>query len=70
MEDKIILRGTFINNVCIRYVKYAKNLGVLLDEKLTFGDQVQRVVKACICTIRKIAEIKSRAAEKSNSEVL
>ena len=70
MEDKIIVRGTFINNVCIRYVKYAKNLGVLLDEKLTFGDQVQWVVKACICTIRKIAEIKSFLTEEELKTVV
>ena len=59
MRDNIILRGTFINNVCIRFVKNAKNLGILLDEMLTFDDQVQRVVKSSIGVIKKISEIKS-----------
>ena len=59
MKDSIVLRGTFINNVCIRFVKSAKNLGIMLDEMLTFDDQVQRVTKSSICVIRKIAEIKS-----------
>ena len=63
IRDSIIMRGTFINNVCVRFVKYAKNLGIILDEMLTFDDQVKRVVKACICTIKKIAEIKSFLTE-------
>ena len=36
-----------------------KNLGILLDEMLTFDGQVQKVVKSGICVIKKIAEIKS-----------
>jgi len=59
LRDSIILRGTFIDNVCIRFVHSAKNLGVVLDETLTFDEQVKRVVKSCICIIKKIAEIKS-----------
>ena len=59
MRDSIILWGTFINNVCIRFVHSAKNLGVVLHETLTFDKQVKRVVKSCICIIKKIAEIKS-----------
>ena len=63
IRESITLRGTFIDNVCIRFVRYAKNLGVVLDEVLSFGQQVQCVVKASICTIKKIAEIKSFLTE-------
>ena len=63
IRDSITLRGAFIDNVCIRFVRHAKNLGVVLDEVLSFGQQVQCVVKASIGMIKKIAEIKSFLTE-------
>ena len=59
IRDNIILRGTFIDNVCIRFVRHAKNLGVILDEVLSFEQQIKYIVKACIGTIKRIAEIKA-----------
>ena len=63
IRENITLRGTFIENVYIRFVRHAKNLGVILDEILSFEQQVQYVVKASICMIKKIAEIKSFLTE-------
>ena len=63
IRDSIILRGTFIDNVCIRFVTHAKNLGIVLDEVLSFEQQIQSLVKSSIVTIRKIAEIKSFLTE-------
>ena len=63
IRDSIILRGTFIDNVCIRFVSHAKNLGVILDEILSFEQQVQYIVKSCIVLIKKIAEIKAFLTE-------
>ena len=63
IRESIILRGTYIDNVCIRFVRHAKNLGIILDEILSFEQQIQSVVKSCIGTIRKIAEIKSFLSE-------
>ena len=59
VRDSLILKGTFIDNVCIRFVRHAKNLGVILDEVLSFEQQIACVVKACVVTIKKIAEIKA-----------
>ena len=36
IQSEIIIRGVFINNVCIRFVDSAKNLGVILDNVLSF----------------------------------
>ena len=63
IRDLIVLRGTVIDNVCIRFVQHAKNLGVILDEVLSFADQVQSVVKSSIGMVKKIAEIKSFVTE-------
>ena len=59
LSSSIIMKGTIVNNNCIRFVNTAKNLGVILDDTLSFEQQISRVVKSCICTIRKIAKIKS-----------
>ena len=59
LSSSIIMKGTIVNNNCIRFVNTAKNLGVILDDSLSFEQQISRVVKSCICTIRKIAKIKS-----------
>ena len=63
IRDLIVLRGTVIDNVCIRFVQHAKNLGVILDEVLSFADQVRSVVKSSIGMVKKIAEIKSFVTE-------
>ena len=53
-----MIRGTFINGACIRFVHSAKNLGVILDDELSFQDQINKVVKSCFLTIRKLSKIK------------
>ena len=59
LRDSIILNGTYIGNNCVRFVKHAKHLGIIIDESLSFEDQINRVVKSCFGVIRKLAEIKS-----------
>lgn len=56
--DSIIIKGTFINGCCIRFVSEAKNLGVILDSLLSFSSQVKKVVKTCFNTLRKISRIR------------
>ena len=36
IHPEIIIRGVFIENVCIRFVDSAKNLGVIIDSVLSF----------------------------------
>ena len=55
----IIVNGTFVDGECIRFVKDAKNLGVILDEFMSFEKQVVKVAQTCFYMIKKIAEIKS-----------
>ena len=54
----LIVRGTFINGDCVRFVHLAKNLGVVLDDILSFGEQILKVVQSCYFTIRTLARIK------------
>ena len=59
VKESIVMKGTFIGNDCIRFVTSAKNLGVILDDELSFEAQITSVVKACFSTIRKLSKIKS-----------
>ena len=58
VQPEIIIHGVFIQNVCIRFVKSAKNLGVILDDELSFECQINKVVKGCYATIKKLSQIK------------
>ena len=54
----ICIKGTFIDGTCIRFVDSAKNLGIILDEELSFSKQVTKLVKSCYFTIRDLSRIK------------
>ena len=58
LRNTIIIQGTFINDTCIRFVHSAKNLGVILDDELSFKDQINKVVKSCFMAISKLSKIK------------
>ena len=59
IRNEIVMKGTFINDKCIRFVTSAKNLGVILDEELSFEKHITHVVKGCFCTIRSLTKIKA-----------
>ena len=57
IQPEIIIRGVFIQNICIRFVQSAKNLGVILDHELSFECQIAKVVKGCYATIKKFSQV-------------
>ena len=58
LRHAIKVKGTFINGVCIRFVHHAKNLGVILDDELSFKEQVSKLVSSCFIVIRKLSKIR------------
>ena len=58
LRNTIKIQGTFINGTCVRFVNSAKNLGVILDDELSFNKQITQVVKCCFMVIRKLSKIK------------
>ena len=58
LNNSIVLKGTFIGETCIRFVESAKNLGVILDNELTFKEHVEKLAKACLMIIRKLSKIR------------
>ena len=63
VQPEIIIQGVFIEKECIRFVRSAKNLGVMLDNVLSFTDQINNVVKSSFSTIRKLSQIKGFLSE-------
>ena len=63
VQPEIIIRGVFLENECIRFVRSAKNLGVILDSELSFADQINRIVKSSFLIIKKLSQIKGFLSE-------
>ena len=57
--ETIVIQETFIDRNCIRFVNSAKNLGVILDNDLSFERQINSVVKSCFNIIRNLSKIRA-----------
>ena len=70
IQPEIIIRGVFIENVCIRFVESAKNLGVILDNLLSFETQINKVVKSCNFIMMKISQIKGYLSQEQLKQLV
>ena len=70
IQPEIIIRGVFIQGICIRFVKSAKNLGVVLDNELSFECQINKVAKGCYGTIKKLSQIKGYLSEEELTQLV
>ena len=57
--SQIYIHGTFVDDGCIRFVDCAKNLGVWLENNLSFKTHITKVASSCFKVIRDISKIKS-----------
>ena len=58
VRPSIKIQGTFIDGACIRFDCSAKNLGVILDNELSFREHIGKIVTSCSVVIRKLSKIK------------
>ena len=58
LAHEVRIGGIFMDGSCIRFVSSAKNLGVILDNELSFSKHVVKVIKSCYFTIRNLSRIK------------
>ena len=70
LQPEIIVRGVFLENTCIRFVDSAKNLGIVLDNVLSFDTQVNKIVKSCYLTIKNITLIKNYLSENQRKQLI
>ena len=59
VRNEIMIKGTIVDGKCIRFVRSARNLGVIIDDELNFNEQISKVVSSCFYTIRKITRIRN-----------
>ena len=70
LQPEIIVRGVFLENTCIRFVDSAKNLGIVLDNLLSFDTQVNKIVKSCYLIIKNITLIKNYLSENQRKQLI
>ena len=58
VEEITIMGVMLTNNNCIRFSKVVKNLGVYIDNNLTFVDQVKTLKKTSFKTLRNIRKLR------------
>ena len=58
-----ITMNVFLENVCVRFVTSAKNLGV-------FEQQINKVVKTCYMTIKKLTQIRGFLSEQELQQLV
>lgn len=69
VQREIFIRGVFLEGTCIRFVDSAKNLGVILDDILSFENQVNKVVKSSYALIKKLHQVKGYLSEDELKEL-
>ena len=59
LEDRVIIRGTFVGEDCIRYSREVKNVGVWLDSNLRMEKHVNSIVAHCYKLLKNIGRIRN-----------
>ena len=58
LNDKVIIKGIFFENQCIRFSSKLKNVGVVIDKNLKFDSHVNTVVSHCYALIKDVRRIR------------
>ena len=70
VQLEIVIRGIFIGKDCIRFVDSAKNLGIILDNILSFESQINKVVKVCFAMLKKLHQVKGYLSKEDLQELV
>ena len=60
----------FIGKECIRFVQSAKNLGVVIDDELSFTDHIRNIVKSSFLIIKKLSQVKGYLTEEQLQQLI
>ena len=69
LSHRVIIKGTFIGNECIRHSKEVKNVGVWLDEHLKFDKHVNKIISQCYKLLKDVGRIRN-VLSKEHTEML
>ena len=70
LEDKVIIKGTFIGNQCIRFSREVKNVGVWLDEQLNLKTHVNKIVSHSFKLLKDIGRVRNVLSEKHTESLV
>ena len=69
LQDQVIIKGSFVEDDCIRHSEAVKNVGVWLDKNLSFDKHVNAIVSHCYKLIKNISRIR-KVITKEQTEIL
>ena len=59
LQDRVIIRGAFIGNECIRFSREVKNVGVWLDENMKMDKHINSTVSNCYRLLKNIGRVRN-----------
>ena len=59
LSDRVIIKGILIDDHCIRFSNYVKNVGIKIDENLNMDKQINSLVSYCHKILQDIGRVKS-----------
>ena len=64
LHGRVVIKGTFIENQCIRFSTEVKNVGVWLDEQLNLKKHINKIVSHCFKLLKDIGRVRNVLTEK------
>ena len=59
LEERVVIKGTFVNGECIRFSDDVKNVGVWLDKNMSMEKHTNKVVSHCYYLLKQIGRIRN-----------
>ena len=69
LQNRVVIRGTFVGDQCIRFSSEVKNVGVVLDEQLNLKKHVNKIVSHCYKLLKDIGRVRNMLTE-THTEML
>ena len=69
LQDRVVIRGTFVGDQCIRFSSEVKNVGVVLDEQLNLKKHVNKIVSHSYKLLKDIGRVRNMLTE-THTEML
>ena len=64
LQNRVVIRGTFVGDQCIRFSSEVRNVGVVLDEQLNMKKHVNKIVSHCYKLLKDIGRVRNMLSEK------
>ena len=59
LQERVLIKGTFVGDQCIRFSSAVKNVGVWLDEQLNLKKHVNTIISHCYKLLKDIGRVRN-----------